>query len=121
MIVGTVVGGLLVVAILVIVFAPGGPSDSTADGDASVISMTEMAFTPDPIDVSLEDAHLRIVNDGVVAHSFVVPELGKGTPDVAPGEEMTLDLSTQPAGTYTVICDIPGHREAGMETTITLR
>jgi plastocyanin len=80
-----------------------------------------MKFTPDPIDLPRTDARLRIVNDGAVPHSFIVPELGKGTPDLEAGAEMTLDLTEVPAGTYTVICDIPGHREAGMETTLTLR
>ena len=51
----------------------------------------------------------------------MLPELGKGTPDVEPDEAFTLDLTDQPPGTYEVICDLPGHREAGMETTLTLR
>lgn len=118
---GAAVAALLVVAIVLVVFSPGGPSDSTTDESALVVSMAEQTFDPDPIDVAREDARLRIVNDGQLPHSFVVPDLGKGTPDLAPGDEMTLDLTAQPAGTYTVICDLPGHREAGMETTITLR
>jgi uncharacterized cupredoxin-like copper-binding protein len=120
-VIGAAVGVVLVVVVMVVVVAAGGSSDSTSGGKASVISMTEMKFTPDPIDLPRTDARLRIVNDGAVPHSFIVPELGKGTPDLEAGAEMTLDLTEVPAGTYTVICDIPGHREAGMETTLTLR
>jgi plastocyanin len=120
-IIGAAVGVVLVVVVMVVVVAAGGSSDSTSGGKSSVISMTEMKFTPDPIDLPRTDARLRIVNDGAVPHSFIVPELGKGTPDLDAGAEMTLDLTAVPAGTYTVICDIPGHREAGMETTLTLR
>jgi plastocyanin len=119
--IGVAVGVVLVIVVMVVVVAAGGSSDSTSGGKASVISMTEMKFTPDPIDLPRTDARLRIVNDGAVPHSFIVPELGKGTPDLDAGAEMTLDLTAVPAGTYTVICDIPGHREAGMETTLTLR
>jgi uncharacterized cupredoxin-like copper-binding protein len=120
-VIGAAVGVVLVVVVMVVVVAAGGSSDSTSGGKASVISMTEMKFTPDPIDLPRTDARLRIANDGAVPHSFIVPELGKGTPDLEAGAEMTLDLTEVPAGTYTVICDIPGHREAGMETTLTLR
>ncbi len=120
-VVGAIVAGLLLVAIVLVVFAPGGPGDQVDETSVGRVSMTEMAFSPDPIDLPRRDARLVIVNDGRVPHSFVIPELGKGTPDLAAGEAMELDLTAQPAGTYTVLCDIPGHREAGMETTITLR
>jgi uncharacterized cupredoxin-like copper-binding protein len=33
---------------------------------------------------------------------------------------MVLDLSDQPAGTYRVVCDLPGHTEAGMVTELVL-
>lgn len=118
-----VISSILVVGVLVVVLVAGGSDDPpTADGrDASVVSMIEMAFVPDPIDVSGDDARLRIVNDGEVPHSFVVPELGKGTPDLDPGQELVVDLTEAPRGTYRVICDVPGHLEAGMETELILR
>jgi len=33
---------------------------------------------------------------------------------------MVLDLTGQPAGTYRVVCDLPGHTEAGMVTELTI-
>lgn len=115
--VGAVV--LLVVLTLVTVSSldDGEPSNP---GSATVVSMVEMAFVPDPVEVPVADARLRLVNDGEVPHSFVVTELGKGSPDVDPGEVFILDLTDQDPGTYAVICDLPGHREAGMETTLIL-
>ncbi|HEX4866153.1 MAG TPA: cupredoxin domain-containing protein [Acidimicrobiales bacterium] len=95
----------------------GGSGSPTA---AMSISMVEMAFEPDPIQVTVDDAVLRIVNDGAVDHSMLIPELGKGTPDLKPGQELTLDLTQLDPGEYYVYCDIPGHREAGMETTLVL-
>lgn len=77
-----------------------------------------MAFLPDPIEVTADHARLRVVNDGLVPHSLVIPEIGKGTPDLDPEAEMTLDLTETAPGTYTVICDVPGHLEAGMETEL---
>lgn len=92
-----------------------------ADDSSVRVSMSDFAFDPDPVSLGQGERRLTIVNDGLVAHDFVVPELGKGTPDLPPGGEMVLDLSQQPTGTYEVICDLPGHREAGMVTEITLR
>lgn len=93
----------------------GEPAPAAID-----VSMVEMAFVPDPIEVAVADASLLVVNDGEVPHSLVIPELGKGTPDLEPGQSLTLDLTDQAPGTYVVICDVEGHREAGMETTLVL-
>ena len=85
------------------------------------VSMTEFAFSPDPIVLPRGDgARLEVVNDGAIPHDLLITELGKGTPDLAPGERQVIDLSDQPAGTYQVVCDITGHTEAGMVTELTL-
>ena len=94
--------------------------DATTPAASQTVSMVEMAFEPDPIEAGAGAAVLRVVNDGAVDHSLVVQGAGKGTPDLAPGEELTLDLSALEAGSYRVICDIAGHVEAGMETTLIL-
>lgn len=98
----------------------GGRGSGGGGGDALVVSMTEFAFDPDPIVVSADNATLEVVNDGKVAHDLVVLALGKGTPDLPAGERMVLDLTGQPAGTYRVVCDLPGHTEAGMVTELTI-
>lgn len=98
----------------------GSAGGGGGDGPSVRVSLIEFAFAPDPIVVRAEDARLEIVNDGAVAHDLVVPELGKGTPDLPPGEGMVLDLTSQPAGTYRVVCDLPGHTEAGMVTELTI-
>jgi plastocyanin len=118
---------VLLVAAAFLVFGVMLGSDDDAGGDGASsgtvrVSMTEFAFDPDPIVLALGDgAQLEVVNDGMVAHDLVVGQLGKGTPDLPPGESMVLDLSDQPAGTYRVVCDLPGHTEAGMVTELELR
>ena len=113
-------GAVVLLVVLTLVTVSSLDDGEPTSGAASV-SMVEMAFVPDPIELPTSEARLQIANDGEVPHSFVLPELGKGTPDVEPGGSFTLDLTDQPPGTYEVICDLPGHREAGMETTLTLR
>jgi uncharacterized cupredoxin-like copper-binding protein len=100
----------------------GSDGGDEASGPTDRVSMTDFAFAPDPIVLSAGDgARLEVTNDGSVAHDLLISELGKGTPDLAPGASMVLDLSGQPPGTYKVICDLPGHVDAGMVTEITLR
>lgn len=108
-------------AVLLVTGSGSGDDGAGAAAGGLRISMTEFAFEPDPLVLATGDgASLEVVNDGEVAHDLVIGELGKGTPDLAPGASMVLDLSDQPAGTYRVLCDLPGHTEAGMVTELTL-
>lgn len=95
----------------------GDDGGGDGSGDGLRVSMIEFAYEPDPIPLPAS-GRLFIVNDGAVPHDLVIGELGKGTPEMAPGESMLLDLSGQPAGTYRVVCDLPGHIEAGMVTEL---
>lgn len=114
------VAAVVLGAIALVASSQGSDGDAGA-GDARRVSMTDFAFSPDPIVLPAGDgARLEVVNDGSVAHDLLVRELGKGTPDLPPGGSMELDLSEQPPGTYEVVCDIVGHVEAGMVTQLTL-
>lgn len=115
---------LAAAAVLVTSVMGGGDDGDGATGGAggSIVSMTDFAFDPDPIVLEAGDGtRLKVVNDGTVPHDLLVVELGKGTPDLAPGQSMEIDLSDQPAGTYRVVCDLPGHTEAGMVTELVLQ
>jgi plastocyanin len=121
-----IIGGVSTVVLLavvaVIATAGGGDDDGGGNGGGELrVSMTDFAFSPDPIVVDQADARLDVVNDGQVDHNLLVGELGKGTPNLAPGQSRVLDLTDQPAGTYRVVCDLPGHIEAGMVTELTLQ
>ncbi|MGQ0831850.1 MAG: cupredoxin domain-containing protein [Microthrixaceae bacterium] len=119
-----VVGALVLGAGALLASALGSDDDSNdgADSGKVRVSMTEFAFAPDPIVVPKGRADaIEVVNDGTVNHNLLIPQLGKGAPDLAPGKRFVLDLSGQPAGAYRVVCDLPGHTEAGMVTEITLR
>ncbi|HEY9558542.1 MAG TPA: cupredoxin domain-containing protein [Acidimicrobiales bacterium] len=113
---GAVLAGAAVLAGIVVGGAAGGDGDGVS-ADVTV-SMTDFAFDPDPIVLSGDDRAIKVVNDGTVEHDLFVPELGKGTPELDPGEELTIDFAGQPAGTYQVVCHIDGHSEAGMVTEL---
>lgn len=113
----TVVASALVVALLLVVLVAGGGSSRGTGRGSTVVSMIEMAFEPDPIRVGEGEA-LEVVNDGALPHSLVIRGTGKGTPDLDPGESLSIDLDGVEPGRYDVICDLPGHAEAGMVTEL---
>jgi len=59
----------------------------------------------------------EIANRGATVHNFTIEGLG-ASPDVNPAEATLWSISGLQVGTYTVFCSIPGHRAAGMETTL---
>lgn len=105
--------------------ACGGDDGSSAEGggeggsDAVTVATTEFAFDPDSITIDADtDVTIELDNsEGGVAHDFTIDEEDVQI-TAAPGEvsEGTVNL---PAGDYTVYCSVAGHREAGMEATLT--
>jgi len=88
------------------------------DGGSLQVSMIEMAFVPDDLRAH-PGQEVAVSNDGAVRHSLLVVGLGKGV-ELAPGEAQSFTLPEDVSGAYRVICDIPGHIEAGMVATMTV-
>jgi nitrite reductase (NO-forming) len=84
------------------------------------IRMSEFKFEPATAEVPAGKVTVVIANTGAVEHTFVIPEVGKGTQAVSAGAKAELELDLGP-GTYEVICDVPGHKEAGMTMTLAVK
>jgi plastocyanin len=94
--------------------ATGAPS-----GETLSLTATEFAFDPAALSGAADtDVTIAITDAGTIEHDFTLDE---ATVKVAtkPGETVTGTVNL-PAGTYTFYCSVPGHREAGMEGTLTL-
>jgi plastocyanin len=108
------------VAAVVALLALGGILFVPIDDDPALpsveVTMTEYAFAPDPITVE-PGQELAVVNAGELPHSLVIGELGKGV-ELAAGGSGSLLVPADADGTYQVICDITGHVDLGMVTTI---
>lgn len=99
----------------------GGSGEEISDGgqdSATALSVTLAEFS---IKGNLTAAPGRVTidvsNDGAIPHNLSVVGEAK-TSDLNGGESELLTLENLAPGTYTVICDIPGHVEAGMETIL---
>ena len=76
-------------------------------------------FEPDAITIRAgSPATIVLENQDTIPHTFVIDELNVHEA-IEPGE-LTTVLITADAGTYTFYCELPGHREGGMEGTLTV-
>lgn len=101
------------------------------------ITMAEFGFEPNSISVTAgSPVELTLVNEGAVEHDFVIEVIpvvdvsSSNSGDhhmateehseydlhtsTAAGETSTLTFTPTEAGTYQIICSVPGHKDAGM-------
>lgn len=96
------------------------------------VTMTDFQFTPNTFTVPAgEQIQFKATNNGAVDHSFVIMKLGLEVTSAfsdqdqanvywkeatIPAGQSVADTFTAPAdaGTYQIVCAIPGHVEAGM-------
>jgi uncharacterized cupredoxin-like copper-binding protein len=61
----------------------------------------------------------EVTNAGSLVHDFAIN--GQKTPLIRPGETAQLTVEFKRTGTYRYVCTVPGHAQAGMEGTFTIR
>ena len=118
----TVFGLFGVVALVVAVVIGTGGSDGSKTataGDAVSVTLTEFAISPGAIN-AVNGPGLHVTNNGNVQHNLAVEGTTFATAMIEPGQSAHLDLSMLAPGDYTVICQVPGHKEAGMKATLHL-
>jgi plastocyanin len=68
-------------------------------------------------------ATFDFTNDSSTPHDFVLEEDGKevAKTDVISGKTVSTSATLDAGGKYTYFCSVPGHRQAGMEGTLTVK
>ena len=92
-------------------------SGAAGASTSTEVELSEFAVSPAPLEATTSGG-LRITNGGSVPHDLHVEGTDLASPMIDPAGSATLDLSSVAPGEYTVYCMVPGHREAGMETTL---
>jgi len=105
---------------------PATGESATADSKAAqvsggvdeiVIGMYDIYFEPDRIHIPANtDVRFIFENRGAAPHNFELKE-GDISVDVAPGESAETVINLPP-GTYKFICNVPGHKQVGMNGAI---
>ena len=116
--------GLALAALVLGFFALGRVgSPESADGASSSatvldVELGSLKLLPNALTAPAGELTIRVHNGDAAVHNFSV--LGEKTPDLQPGESFDLELGDVAAGDYEMECLIPGHKEAGMNGTLTV-
>jgi plastocyanin len=120
--------GLVVAGSLLLVACGGGGDEGGDEGGETggdeggattfTVDAKEFQFTPSTLTVPADqEITVEVVNSGAVEHDVTLDEASvKIAP---PATETATGTFSVSAGTYTFYCSVPGHREAGMEGTLT--
>lgn len=125
--VGIILGVLAVLAAFALstaafVLSAGDGGDVTAAAGAPTsvpVALSEMAIEPGAITVAAGGT-LQVANEGSIPHNFTIVDQDLATGDIAGGETAELPLSDLPAGTYRILCTVPGHEAGGMTADLTV-
>lgn len=94
-----------------------GPSPDPDASELEVVA-TDFAFEPDQVRLQAgETVNVVLSNDGNAHHTFTADGLDLDL-RAQPGDTVSGALHATEPGTYTVVCTVPGHAEAGMRGRI---
>jgi plastocyanin len=97
------------------VSGPGGTLQLAASPTAIAFDKTELSSAPGEVTIDF-------TNPSALEHDVAIEKEGKeiaGSELISEGKtSVTADLAP---GTYTFLCTVPGHAEAGMEGTLTVK
>lgn len=105
------------------------PGDSAVNDTATpqveegviVVVGDEFSFTPSEISFkSGEMVKISFRNEGESMHNLVIEELGVESDLIGPGEVDYFEFTPDKNGTFEMICSIAGHKEAGMQGSLTI-
>lgn len=99
-----------------------GRAGGKPEGGARPVTVQASSFEFAPKHFAVnqgEEIALRLQSEDS-SHDFAIDGLGR-VADVGGGETTTARLRIDEPGEYTYFCTIPGHRDGGMEGTITVK
>ncbi len=115
---------LALAATLIVACGGGGTAGSGSSSGAQTVTLTagdDLKWSPTTLNLKAGQAYtISLVNNGKLDHSFVVPDLNVKV-QMPAGKTVQTNLTVQKAGSYQFVCDVPGHKEAGMVGTLTVQ
>lgn len=114
---------LALASTLLLAACGGGDGDTGGDSEqGAVVEVTGtdgLAFEPEDLTAPAGSVTFELTSEPSVGHTLAIEGVNSNDPivDAQAGQTAT-GSATLEAGTYTIFCDVPGHREAGMEGTL---
>jgi len=109
--------GVIALVVAVVVGAGNDKSSTTAASSMTMVTLSEFAISPNSVSATTGDG-IHVMNSGQVQHNLAVDGTNLATPMIDPGQSAHLDLSSLSPGDYTLICQVPGHKDAGMKAAL---
>lgn len=84
----------------------------------------QLAYTTDTLSARAGNLTIAFDNPASITHDVAVDDSGGnniGKSDLIAQDTTTLVLENMKPGSYTFYCTVPGHKDAGMEGTLTVR
>jgi plastocyanin len=112
-------GASVLLLVLLLTACQGGEDDGGGSETASFVAV-DIDFTEAPEQVAAGAVEVELVNDGELPHNVVFEGVEGDSPvvEAGPGESATGTVELEP-GEYTAYCGVPGHRDSGMEVSVT--
>ena len=110
---------MLVAALVGGAVAQLGAEQAEAPAGGLIVDMKDVKFLPDELEAQAGSVSVSVKNSDLFWHTFTIRELNANVSvPVQATREITFEA--QP-GTYEFVCAIPGHTQAGMKGTLTVR
>lgn len=107
--------------ILALALAACGGGGTTGPQAVTVRGLDNFSFDPATLSGRVgQTIEIDFQNAGVLEHNLVIAEFNVSLGPIQGGQSHAGSFTPGAAGTYTYYCDVPGHREAGMEGTLTV-
>jgi uncharacterized cupredoxin-like copper-binding protein len=95
---------------------------SAAESSAAAVEVTAKEYAFEPKELKLVAGRATTIvlrNGGVIEHDITLDDAGFKLA-VKPTKSDEAKLTIPSAGSYTFYCSVPGHRQLGMEGTVTV-
>jgi len=101
---------------------PGAsPAASPAAGGTAVtVTAVDIDFEPGELTIPAgTDVEITVNNEGALQHDFYIEDTDFATELIDGGSSATITVNLA-SGDYVYYCDVPGHRQQGMEGALTV-
>jgi outer membrane protein assembly factor BamB len=93
---------------------------AAGSSDAIAVSAIDISFEQKELSIAADtDVTITVTNNGMLQHDLVIEGTDYATPILNGGDSAELVVNL-PAGEYFYFCSVAGHREAGMQGTLTV-
>lgn len=94
------------------------PEDAASGSAAVTVIAEDISFPEASYAVDAGEVDLTYRNEGSIKHTLVIEDVDGFKLTVAAQGDVDEGAVELEPGQYTIFCDVPGHREAGMEATL---